>query len=409
MPLLTLLDEAPRRIAVMFDANVCSLYLLEGDKSELVMRGNVGFANAIGEVRLRVGEGITGEAVEYMRPVSTDTAEQHSRYKHFAELGEERFPVFLAVPIRGKSGPLGALVVQRQEGAFEDRDIELLSVLGGLVAAGVRHAELVDEARERGARRAGGGTRKVTLTGRPVIVGRALGAIAALRRPPARPSERAVRAPKRDAEADVRVVRSAFDVADKAIRGLVDRSRSIGLGREASFLGTYSEILEDVRLRQRVSELAASGVGVSQALGQVARDVTRTAVAFTRDPYLEERARDVEDLCDALTMLAEGDKRTALPSKALLVGDTLTVFDLLVSARSQPVGIALTDRASGPRLRALLKLMNIPAVVGIEGLFRWASDGDVALLDGDHGLLVINPSKAEMASLREYRRSGRTA
>jgi phosphotransferase system enzyme I (PtsP) len=130
-------------------------------------------------------------------------------------------------------------------------------------------------------------------------------------------------------------------------------------------------------------------------------------VSYTRDPYLEERARDIEDLCDALTMLAEGDKRMVLPSKAILVGDTLTVFDLLVSARSQPVGIALSERASGPRLRALLKLMNIPAVVEVQGLFRWASDGDVALLDGDHGLLVINPSKGEMASLREYRRSGR--
>jgi phosphotransferase system enzyme I (PtsP) len=243
-----------------------------------------------------------------------------------------------------------------------------------------------------------------------VIVGRALGAIAALRRPPSRPSERSPHAGrKRDPDADVRLLRGAFDVADKAIRGLADRSGSIGLGREASFLGTYSEILEDVRLRQRACEIASTGVGVAQALAQVARDVTRTAVAFTRDPYLEERARDVEDLCDALTILAEGDKRSALPSKALIVGDTLTVFDLLVSARSQPVGIALTDRASGPRLRALLKLMNIPAVVGIEGLFRWAADGDVALLDGDHGLLVINPSKAEMASLREYRRSGKAS
>ena len=88
------------------------------------------------------------------------------------------------------------------------------------------------------------------------------------------------------------------------------------------------------------------------------------------------------------------------------MGDTLTVFDLLVSARSQPAGIALSERASGPRLRALLKLMNVPAVVEVQGLFRWASDGDIALLDGDHGLLVINPSKGEMASLREYRRSG---
>jgi phosphotransferase system enzyme I (PtsP) len=108
-------------------------------------------------------------------------------------------------------------------------------------------------------------------------------------------------------------------------------------------------------------------------------------------------------------MLADADKTSTLPSKALLVGDTLTVFDLLVSARSQPAGIALSDRAAGPRLRALLKLLDVPAVVDIQGLFRWASDGDIALLDGDHGLIVINPSKGEMASLREYRRSGKPA
>jgi phosphotransferase system enzyme I (PtsP) len=410
MALLTLLDEAPRRVAEMLTADVCSLYLLEGDQSELVMRGNVGFAaGAIGQVRLRVGEGITGEAVEYMRPITTSSAEEHGAYKHFAELGEERFPAFLAVPIRGKAGPLGALVVQRREPPFEDRDVELLSVLGGLIAAGIRTAELLDEAREKGARRAGGGTRKVTLTGRPLRVGRALGAIAALRRPPTRPSERTSTEGKRNGAADVRLLAGAFDVAQKAIRGLEERARSLGLGPDAGFLGTYVEILDDGRFRERAADLAASGVGLARALSQVAREVTRAAVALTRDAYLAERARDVEDLCDALTMLADNDKRLTLPSKALLIGDTLTVFDLLVSARSQPAGIALSERAGGPRLRALLELLNVPAVVDVHALFRWASDGDIALLDGDHGLLVINPSKGEIASLREYRRSGRDA
>jgi phosphotransferase system enzyme I (PtsP) len=403
MPLHSLLDEAPRRIAALLEADVCSLYLLEGEKSELVMRGNVGFSNAaIGQVRLRVGEGITGEAVEYMRPLSSETAEQHTAYKHFAELREERFPVFLAVPIRGKSGPLGALVVQRRAAVFADADVELLTVLGGLIAAGIRHAELADEAHGRRARRAGGGTRKVTLTGRPIVVGRALGALAALRRPRIRSNERSS---VHDAKRDVRVLRGAFDVADKAIRGLRERAGNIGLGRDAQFLATYGEILEDMRLRERATELAASGVGVAQALSTVARDATRTAVSLTRDPFLEERARDIEDLCDALTMLGDADERSALPSKAILLGDTLTVFDLLVSARSMPAGVALSDRASGPRTRALLKLLNVPAVSDVHALFRWASDGDIALLDGDHGLLVINPSKGEMASLREHRRS----
>ncbi len=313
--------------------------------------------------------------------------------------------MFLAVPIRGKSGPLGALVVQRRDLPFEDRDVELLTVIGALVAAGIRHAEVVDEARERGARRAGSsGTRKVTLTGRPVLAGRALGAVAALRRPTARPTEKA---PAHEAKADVRVLKSAFDLAEKAIRGLGDRAARLGLGREAGFLATYTEILADMRFRERALELAEKGEGVSRALAQVARDATRTAASLTRDVFLEERAKDIEDLCDALTVFADTERRSTLPSKALLVGDTLTVFDLLVSARSQPAGIALSDRASGPRTQALLRLLDVPAVVDVHGIFRWASDGDVALLDGDHGLLVIYPSKSEMASLREHRRAGR--
>jgi len=407
MPLVTLLDEAPKRIAAILEADVCSLYLVEGDGNELVMRGNVGFKpGALGQVRLSVGEGMTGEAVEYLRPVTSAHAGTHRAYKHFDDLGEEQFPIFLSVPIRGKSGPLGALVIQRTKGreAFADRDVELLVALGAIIAAGIRHAELIDARRDRTPptpRKAGGGTRKVTLTGRPFIAGRALGAIAALRRPTGRTSDPDEKYEVKEAQ---RLLRGAFDVADKAIRAITERARAMRLGDEAGFLSTYVDILGDARFRERADELVASGGGIGGALNRVAREVTRTAASITRDSFLEERARDIEDLCDALSMLAAADKRAELPNKALLVGDALSVFDLLISARANPCGIALTDRASGPRTRTLLRLLEVPAVVGVEGLFRWASDGDVALLDADHGLLVINPSRSEVAALREYKR-----
>jgi phosphotransferase system enzyme I (PtsP) len=404
MPLVTLLDEAPRRIAGIFGADVCSLYLVEGDGHELVMRGNVGFSPAaIGQVRLHIGEGMTGEAVEYLRPVTSDHAPEDAAYKHFDVLGEERYPVFLVVPVRGKTGPLGALVVQRARESFEERDIELLAALGAIIAAGIRHAEIIDARREPPvSRKAGGGTRKVTLTGRPFVGGRALGAIAALRRPAARPSESREDA---DVREDRKLLRGAFDVADKAIRALADRATALRLGDQAAFLSTSTEILGDQRFRERADELVADRAGIPNALNRVAREVTRTAASITRDPFLEERARDVEDLCDALVMLAAADKRAELPTKAILVGDALSVFDLLISARAHPVGVALTDRGGGPRTRTLLRLFDVPAIVGVEGLFRWASDGDVALVDADHGLLVINPSKGEVAALREYKRA----
>ena len=90
---------------------------------------------------------------------------------------------------------------------------------------------------------------------------------------------------------------------------------------------------------------------------------------------------------------------------ARLAGVALTSALLLISARAQPCGVALTDRATGPRTRTLLRLLDVPAVVGIEGLFKWATDGDVALVDADHGLVVLNPSKGEVAALREYKKS----
>jgi phosphotransferase system enzyme I (PtsP) len=401
MPLVTLLDEAPRRIAAILGADVCSIYVMEGEGT-LVLRGNIGFPHSVlGQVRLAIGEGITGEAVEYMRPIAAELAEEHASYKHFESTGEDKFPVFLAAPIRGKSGPLGAVVVQRTEHAFTDADVEVLVLCGALIAAGIRTAELIDDAREKGVpRKAGGGTRKVTLPGRPIVPGRALGAIAAVRRPALRASERHV-ATKADTSRDAGLVRGAFDTAEKALGAL--RARAKG-NDGAHFLSTYIEILSDARFRERALEHVKNGASIQDSLGRVAREVTRTAASISRDSFLEERARDVEDLCEALAMLAEGDKRADLPTKAVLIGDGLTVFDLLVSSRAQPVGIALTDRAQSPRTAILLELMEVPAIVDVRGLFRWASDGDLALLDGDHGLLVLNPSKSEIASIRESRR-----
>ncbi|MGK3999071.1 GAF domain-containing protein [Sorangium sp. So ce1024] len=400
MPLSLLLDEAPQRIAAILGADVASLYLLEGDGDELVLRGNVGFPReARGTVRLPVGQGITGMAVECLRPISVVQATEHERYRAFPELREERFPVFLAAPILGSGRPLGALVVQRAgDRAFTARDVELLMALTAPIAAGARHAQVLDELRER-RRRTGGGTRKVTLPGLPVVPGRALGAIAALRRPASSSLG------PQQGRGDPKLLRFAFDTAEKALVDLHARAAARGIAQDAAFLSTYLLMIGDGRLRARAFELAAGGRSVAQALGTVAREVARAANGIVGDPFLQDRARDIEDLCDAILMLATPDARAQLPSKAVLVGDQLTVFDLLISARANPVGVALSDR-SGPRSLVLLQLLGVPSIVDVAGAFRWASPGDVALLDADHGFLVINPSRAEVATVRAARRKG---
>ena len=398
MPLTALLDGVPSRYAAVLSADVVSLYLLEGEGDDLVLRANVGFTQAAqGRIRLRVGEGLTGLAVQQKAPVSVVRAPRHDRFRRFAELDEDRFPIFLAAPVIGADQrALGALVVQRKEKPFTEAEVAVAVALTAPVAYAVRHAALLDELRDKPVRRTGGGTKKVTLPGHPVVAGRGLGAVAAMRRP-AKDRKQSAR------QDESKLVRSAFASVEKAIASLRTRALAGGLGDEARYLQAYELIASDTRLRERALELTGHGKGAAEALSTVAREVTRAATSAVGDPFLAERSRDIEDFCDAVTMLASPDARAETPTGAVLIGDDFSVFDLLVTARAEPQGIALTERAS-PRAAALLKLCGCPSIVDVAGAFRWVAPGDVALLDADHGFLVVNPSRAEVASLRAYRR-----
>ena len=290
------------------------------------------------------------QAVEYMRPISTE----HRRAARVVQaLRRARRGALPGLPRRPHPRQGRAARRARRAAARAARSTIATSSCSRVSGGSSPRASATPSSSTRRARsaprRTGGGTRKVTLTGRPVIVGRALG-----RRRRAAPPARRARASGRPhasaaREGDVRLLRGRVrrrrEGHPRAARaGARHRPRA---RRARSWRPTWRSSRTPASASGRPSS-RASGVGLAQALSQVARDVTRTAVSITRDPFLEERARDIEDLCDALTMLADSDKRAALPSKALLVGDTLTVFDLLVSARSQPVGVALSERAPRP-------------------------------------------------------------
>lgn len=398
MPLTALLDGFPQRVAALLQAEVVSLYLLEGHGEGLVLRGNVGFGpRAQGRIRLRVGEGLTGLAVQQLLPVSAVRAPGHENFRRFEQLDEDRFPVFLAVPIIGADRrALGALVVQRQSGAFAEHEIVLATALTGPIAHAVRHAALLDVLRDKPLRKTGGGTRKVTLPGRPLSGGRALGAVAALRRP-----AKDRRLPARHDEE--KRLNAAFDAVEKAVVGLQKRALARHLVGETSFLANYALMASDTRLRERAIELLHEGLGASEALSSLAREITRAATGIVGDPFLAERSRDIEDLVDAVLMFASHDARGMVPAKAVLLAEQLTVFDLIITAKTQPAGVALTQKIN-PRTEVLLKLLGVPAIAEVEGAYRWAAPGDVALLDADHGFLIINPSRAEVAALRARRK-----
>ncbi len=397
IPLSWLVDGITSRLSALFDAPVVSLYLLEDGGRTLVMRGNVGFSDeAVGAIRLSAGEGVTGLAVESRCPIVVADGPAHERFKGFPDLAEDSYPIFAAIPLLADLAPLGALVLQRPERRFSSVEVELLVALSAGIASAIRQLGATDESVWLSGphRRAGGGTRRAMLQGRTVVGGRVLGPLAAIRRPPRRALATQVDDPQS------RVLR-AFEQARARVRGLTLRARELELGADAGFLTVYQEVLEDERLRARTLGRIAQGASIPAALGQIAADAVRAASRITRDAFMEQRARDIEDLCDAIGMMALSDRRATMPRGAIVIGDVVTVYDLLVTARSRPVGVALTERAGDKRVTALLRLLNLPAVVDVGGMFRWVADGDMALLDAAQGFLLVNPTRSEVGELEE--------
>ncbi len=130
-------------IARRFDTDVCSAYLLEPDRANLVLAATVGLKReCIGTLRLGLHEGLTGLVAEQVRPVAVERAQAHPRFKFFPASGEESYQSFLGVPIVDGGVLQGALVVQtRETRRFSDEEMDRL------VAAAAQVAPLVSEAR----------------------------------------------------------------------------------------------------------------------------------------------------------------------------------------------------------------------------------------------------------------------
>src|SRR5690348_18006376 len=77
----------------------CMIYVLEGD--ELVLRASKNpHPDALGRLKMRVGQGITGWVAEHRKPVVVNEhAYADARFILFNELPEDNFQAFLSVPL----------------------------------------------------------------------------------------------------------------------------------------------------------------------------------------------------------------------------------------------------------------------------------------------------------------------
>src|SRR5580658_1935389 len=133
-------------IATRFRTDVCSAYLLEPDRSNLVLAATLGLhPRSIGTLRMSLSEGLTGLVAEHVLPVAVEDCTNHPRFKYFKESGEEVYHSFLGVPLIDRGILQGVLVVQTKDPrVFRENEIRKLNDAATQVAPVVSEARTLD-------------------------------------------------------------------------------------------------------------------------------------------------------------------------------------------------------------------------------------------------------------------------
>jgi phosphotransferase system, enzyme I, PtsP len=420
------LDKIVAAIAEGMEVEVCSLYLFDPQRERLMLRATIGLdTSSVGKVSMRVSEGLVGLVIEKGEPVSVTDAISHPRYKYFPETGEERYHTFLGVPVKeGRSRPLGVLVAQTlTRRNFTRGEIRLLGTAASQVAQILSRFRLRetlatkekerDEYRRRmieanrqlkGYEKVGGKTRiaapvkirRPRLVGLPAapgfargfahIVGTFLSSI-----------DRNLRT--RDVKAELRRLEQALERSRSELDALKARMAPLMPEADLKIFDGHRLILEDEEFIGRIRHAIESGYATESALFRVIDELSAQMLAVA-DGYLRERATDFRDVGHrVLRHLRQEDGKGPFSKPTVIVAEELTLSQLTLISHEKLVAMALQSGGTTSHAALLARSFEIPTVVGVEHLMESVAEGDTLVIDGNSGVVHVNPS-AEVE--REY-------
>ena len=391
-----LLDNIVVMVARHMRADVCSIYIYDEAKSELVLRANTGFnPRVIGKIKLKRGEGIAGTVFEKNEPVCIVDGFTHPNFRYFKGTGEERYKSFLSVPIVSGAVPVGVIMLQRQQNnRFEDSDIKALQIVASQLAAVLDNIKIIislkratPEERQRGKKEPLHG---MFLKGKAASRGYAY-AKATLAAGALRFHDLAGQTfGKKYSLADLH---KALEKTEKELAAL-QKAVEDKLSDAASMIFTsHLLILKDKSFLAAMTVPVQKGKNAPDAVIAAGQKYI-TLFSASPDPYIKEKVHDIEDLVTRLVRNLAGKEAKLPPVRnRVVIATDLYPSDLLKLSSEEVKGIVLMSGGVTSHVSILARSLQIPMVIVNDPVMNNISDGDHILIDAEIGNIYINPGK----------------
>ena len=171
------------------------------------------------------------------------------------------------------------------------------------------------------------------------------------------------------------------------------------LKEHAAIIESHLMMLRDHKFRKRaLDHIENTRINAEWALERAVGDLQEVFAAIA-DEYLRQRMQDVRLVAErVLGKLVGGEGGlNAITHRAILLAHDLSPADTIELDVNKIMAFATAQGGKTSHAGILARSLQIPAVVGVEGLGDDLAEGNIIILDGFHGRIILDPDEDELA------------
>jgi phosphotransferase system enzyme I (PtsI) len=161
-------------------------------------------------------------------------------------------------------------------------------------------------------------------------------------------------------------------------------------------LDTHIMLLEDKMLVEgAVKRIKDARINSEGALRDTIDAITKKFDSI-EDEYLRERKHDVEQVAERVLRNLTGKKQESLAEiseEVVVIAHDLAPSDTLMMRKDKVLGFATEMGSRTSHTAIVARSMGIPAAAGLEKITASVRTGDVVILDGNHGTVIVDPDE----------------
>jgi len=204
---------------------------------------------------------------------------------------------------------------------------------------------------------------------------------------------------------EIQRVRNAFKAAIEELRKLQAGRNSLEQRSIKDMFAVHLRFLHDKSLQKKITDLiqaeqVTAEFAVSSTLREIASHFTRV-----KDPYISERAADIYDIERRLLKRLLGKKREEIEhikEEVAVIGKELSPTQTAGFNREFVKGIATDAGGRTSHTAIVARSLGIPAVVALENLTAVVRGGDMVIIDGNRGEVIVEPDEDTIRTYTRY-------